>query len=421
MKSSKKMMEWYKITENVMDYIDYKEFGPAISQSAIKRDNKGNVVAIKMPNSNLRNEGKILSFNWKTLSTDNVVLRAKMKNLAEDINFCKAMADLRKCNALSDDTRMQQVLEAISVRWPNIIYLTQPELSGAITTALETIGDSNYDDAVCNFMAEAILRTAANLYSEKVEKIIKLSGVKFEATDDAYLDFQNVAQKFFKFIDENVKLEMQVFVDLYNALVEVHKLARDERNEGVLSEVNNYLRELKSVLEQETEPTLELAGEVANWLAMLVETNLETGPWNVSNEPYITTAGEHPNMAKLAAKPYNPADDFSGNWGDPAPVSDGTAASYKNGRGAEEMRNDAWGNWSNADTWPDLTNKYCKSGGVWTMKGERGADVSGDNDWSRYNSGDTWPALQNPNVEKEAGGVGGSGYKAKSDNLVVDK
>lgn len=415
----RKMKEWYNLAENVFNYMDYQEFGPVASQSEVKKDEKGNVVAIRIPDARSRNEGKILSFNWKTLTADNTVLRAKMKNLAEDTNFCKAMRDLKQCNAMSDNEKLVSVLEAVVARWPNVIYLTQAELAEAISTALETIGANNYDDKMCEFMAEGILRTAADAYPDKVEKIVKMSGIKFETSEDKYIDFQKVVHQFYTFLDENLQLEMQVFVDLYNALVEVHKLANEEGNSAIVNDVHGYLKELKSVIEHESEPTLDLAGEVAAWLANLVETNLEGGDWDVNNTPYMTVNGSHPQMAKDAAKPYAPSADFSGDWGDPAPVSDGK--SYK-GKLADEMRNDAWGNWANDDTWPGLSNPYVKgANATWLMKGPDSAATTGTDDWSRYQSNDTWPALQNPYCPKEAGGVGGSGYKMKSDNLVVDK
>ncbi len=400
--TKKKMKEWFNLTENVFNYLDYQEFGPTIKNSEVERDEKGNVVTLRIPNSKTRNEGKILSFNWKTLNTDVMILRSKMKNLAEDVNFCKAMADLRKCNALADRKHLQEVLEAVVVRWPNVIYLSQDELAQAISKSLDTIGETAYDDQTCVFMAEGILRTACEAYEERVDKVIKLSGIKFEATDDKYLDFQNVASKFYDFIDKNTMLEMQVFVDLYNALVEVYKLAHEEGNEFLMGETTSYLRELKPVIDQEIEPSNELAGDISSWLRSLVETNLEGQDWN----------------AKNAAKGYTPSSDFSGDWGDPAPVSDGK--SYKGGL-ADEMRKNAWGNWSNDDTYPGLDNPYVPKAGDWTMKGEKGADKSGDSDWSRYQSNDTWPSLQNPYCPKEAGGPGGSGYKAKSDDLIVDK
>lgn len=419
--TKRKMKEWHNISENIFNYIDYQEFGPIAKESEIKKDDGGNVVAIRIPNTNARNEGKILSFNWKTLNTDLMVLRAKMKNLAEDVNFCKAMVDLRKCNALSDNKHLQEVLEAVVVRWPNVIYLTQAELAEAISVALNTVGETAYDDQTCAFMAEGILRTAVEAYDERVAKIIKLSGIKTENTDDSYLEFQRVAEQFYKFLDENTKLEMQVFVDLYNTLVEVYKLAHEEGNEYLQGEASSFLRELKAVCDQTVEPTLELAGDVAAWLSNLVETNLESEDWKVSNTPYMTVSGDHPQMAINAKKPYQPNTDFSGDWGDVAPVSDGK--SYKGGL-ADEMRKDAWGNWTNDDTWPALENPYVPAAKVWTMPGEKGADKSGEDDWSRYQSKDTWPALQNPYVPKEAGGEGGTGYKMKNGpetDLIVDK
>jgi hypothetical protein len=415
----RKMKEWFNISENVFNYIDYQEFGPVARQSEVKKDNTGNVVAIRIPNTNLRNESKIISFNWKTLNTDLMVLRAKMKNLAEDVNFCKAMADLRKCNALSDSNKLQGVLEAVVVRWPNTLYLTQSELAEAVGTALSTVGETSYDDQVCNFMAEGILRTAFGAYSERVEKILKLAGVKLESkSEDAYADFQNVVEKFYKFLDENTKLEMQVFIDLYNTLVEVYKAAHEEGNEFLMGEASSFLRELKGVCEQTAEPTLELAGDVAAWLSNLVETNLESGDWKVSNDGYTTVNGDNPQMAKNAAKPYTPSSDFSGDWGDPAPVSDGK--SYKGGL-ADEMRKDAWGNWANDDTWPSMNNPYVPKAGVWTMKGEKGADVSGDDDWSRWQSKDTWPDLQNPYQPKAETPYSYKMNNGKEDDLVVDK
>jgi hypothetical protein len=414
----RKMKEWLNLAENVMNYVDFQEFGPTVRESELRHDDKGNVVAVKIPNIKARNEGKVLSFNWKTLSADNVVLRAKMKNLAEDSNFCKAVADLKRCNNLSDNEKLQTVLEAIVTRWSDVIFLTHNELTEQISNALETIGQSNYDDQICEFMAEGILRTAVGAYEDRVNKIIKTSGVKYEATDDLYADFQNVAQKFFGFLDENTKLEMQVFVDLYNTLVEVNKLANDAKDDVLRTEVHAYLRELKAIIDQESKPSIELVAEVAEWLDHLVETNLESEDWDVSNTPHMTISGDHPEMAKKARQPYSPANDFSGDWGDPAPVSDGK--SYKGGL-ADEMRGDAWGNWTNSDTWPALDNPYVPKAGEWTMPKEKGADKDGTDDWSRFQSKDTWPNLENPYVPKEAGGPGGEGYKTKSDNLVVDK
>lgn len=413
-KDKRKIKEWMSLTENVFSYLDYQEFGPIARQSELQRDEKGNVVALKIPNAHTRNEGKILSFNWKTLNTDVEVLRSKMKNLAEDVNFCRAMGDLRQCNAISDEKKLEFVLEAVVKRWPNVIYLTQSELAKTISTALETSGASNYDDQTCEFMAEGILRTATEAYSERVEKLMKLSGIKYESTNDVYLDFQKVADKFFGYLDKNVTLEMQVFVDLYNSLTEVHKLAAQGGNVAVQGEAVTYLRELKSVIDQAAEPTLELADEVASWLVNLIETNLETQDWNVSNTPYITTNGSNPEMEKIAKKGYSPAADSSGDWGSELPVSDGK--SYKSGLD-KEMRN-SWGNYANKDTYPDLRNPLEKgSDTAWTMPKDTGVDK--DNGGLVYDGGkDAWPELKNIYCPSS---VTPQTYKAKSDDLIVDK
>src|SRR5581483_11868257 len=121
----------------------------------------------------------------------------------------------------------------------------------------------------------------------------------------------------------------------------------------------------------------------------LVETNLTDSPWDVSNSVHTTISGDHPAMAEKAKKGYSPASDFSGDWGDVAPVSDGK--SYRGGL-ADEMRNNAWGNWSSEDTWPGLSNPYVpKPFGDYKMKGEKNATEDGESDWSRWQSSDTWP------------------------------
>jgi hypothetical protein len=265
-------------------------------------------------------------------------------------------------------------------------------------------------------MAEGILRTAIDAYAERASKIVRLSGVTLkDKSDDFYEDFRRVTNAFYKSLDESLKEEMQVYTDLYNALVEVYKVAQSESNELIRSEANEYLRELKSVLEQESKPNLELAEQVAGWLVNLVETNLEGNDWDVSNSPHITTVGDHPQMAKNAQKGYSPASDFSGDWGDSAPVSDGK--NYK-GNLANIMRTDSWGNWSSEETYPGLTNPYAKGvDATWTMKGEKGVDKEDGLAFDGPDK-DTWPNLDNPYCPKAETP---QSYKMKSDNLVVDQ
>jgi hypothetical protein len=418
-KASKKMLkEWARLTENVNGYLDFQELGPVVSQSEVRADDKGNVTAVKIPTTHVRNEAKILNLTYKNmLDTELKVLRGKMKTVHEDAAFCHAMADLRRANSLSDNVKLEQVLEAIATKWPEVLYLTQTELASEISQALESVGESNYDDEMCIFFAEGILRTATNAFSERVNRIARLTGNELDK-DNVYESFQNIVHKFYPTLDEQAALEMQVFVDLYNAMVEVHTLARNEGNEALCEETVEYLKGLHSILRQEAEPNLQLAAEAAGWLAALVEANVAGAEenWNVSNSTYLTKVGEHPRMAWCANQGDAIPSKYPGDWGGKLPVSDGK--SYKNGM-EEEMRNRAWGNWSSDETWPSLKNPYIlKPFGDYKMK-EKSAVDDGQSDWSRWQSNDTWPNLQNPNVKESPWRKGH--YKMKSDNLVEDK
>jgi len=394
------MKEWNNICENVFDYIDYKTYGPVLDKATINHDDKGNVVNIAIPKTKTRNEAKLLSFDWNTMATDVKVLRGSGKYLCESNDFCKAIADLKRQNAVSDSAALEESLENIVSQWPNVLYLTQEELTGTIKCALETVDAKNYDDNTCEFMSEGILRTAHHAYVDRVEKIMRLSGAKVnEDAEDKYSEFKNTVDAYFPTLDESAMLEMQVFADLYEAIRNIHELAKEDGNEELAIETGTQLEELIPVLQQETAPSLDIAANAAAWLTSVVETNLETTPWDASgmspnNQVYITNHGEHPRMAQNASKGYSPAADASGNWGDSAPVSDGK--NYK-GSLADEMRSRAWGNIGGGDTYPSLQNPYIPSAQIPTMVPATGVDKEAGNGVNDGGS-DTWPALQNPYI-----------------------
>lgn len=416
------MKEWNVMCENVMDYLDYKEFGPTVKMSQVERDDRGNVTSVIMPTLQKRNEAKILSFNWKTLDHEVKVQRSKMKKgLSEDVNFCKAMADLKRYNNISDNSSLEETLEAIVKHWPNVLYLTHAELAEQIGSALETASVKNYDDDTCNFMAEGILWKAHNAYTDRVRKISTLAGVAPVTTtegEDAFVNFRNVCDKFYPQLDEADNAELKVFVDLFNALNEVYKTASETGDEATRAEVTKYLQNCDAIINRETEVDLDLAENIANFLFDLTEANVEGAKedWDVSNSSHETINGDHPRMSWAAKQNDAVPSKYPGDWGGTAPVSDGK--SYHNGM-EDEMRGQSWGNYADSDTYPDMRNPYIpKPFGDYKMKGEEGADTAGTDDWSHYQSKDTWPNLQNPNTPQEKVG---KGYKMKNDNLVVDQ
>lgn len=235
------------------------------------------------------------------------------------------------------------------------------------------------------------------------------------------LNSKNVADKLFKQLDESDNADLKVFADLYKALHEIHKIANESGDEVTKVETGDLMSECEAILNRETKPNLEIAEQIANYLQDLLEANVDgaSETWDISNGVHNTVNGDHPRMNWAAKQTDAVPSNHLGDWGDEAPVSDGK--SFKNGL-ADEMRNRSWGNHGGEGTYPSLKNPYVPEPfGDYTMKGEEGAEKAGTDDWSRWQSEDTWPNLKNPYVPKEAGGTGGTGYKMKSDNLVVDK
>jgi hypothetical protein len=387
--------EWSALCKNVLDYLSFKKSGPVLGETQIRRDDKDNVIAVRVPTSEAANQKSLLKLQYDhMLDTDVEVKRWHAKSLSEDAKFCKAVNELRRHNALSDASGLEEALENVVSNWPGVIYLTQSELSTTIREALEVLKATNYDDQTCDFMAEAILRTAQEVYTDRVERIVKLAGGKICDECDQYLAFQDIVNTFYPAVDENYQREMTVYADLYEALRQVHGATTENYIKVTTA---GHLNDLSAVLQQQIQPDTKVVEEAANWLLHLIETNLAGGPWVISNKPHQTVVGDHPAMAQKAKQGYAPASDFSGDWGDPAPVSDG-----KNYRGglADEMRNRGHGNWANAETYPELKNPYIpKPFGDYTIKGEKSVDKVSDAT-SQWSSGDTWPALQNPYVPK---------------------
>lgn len=383
--------EWHILAENVVDYINYCDFGPIVKESYVSKDENNNVVAVKVPTIKMRNEAKVLQFNWKTLNTDVAVKRKQSKSLHENEKFNLNVAEIKKQNALSDEKSLEEALQNAATNWPQVLYLTQNELTGQVKVALETVGASNYDDSTCEFIAEGLLRTAHELFVDKVARILKLAGAKVnESANDKYIEFKNVVEQYYKNLDESTALEMQVFVDLYEALRNVYEIATEEQDKEIAVETATHLDSLLSIIRQESEPSLDVASEAADWLYDVVETNLEGMDWEVE-EPVVSATGDHPEVRQHAKKSYSPASDFSGYDKDVQMTSDGKVSD----EAASELANDGPSNEGGEDVYPNLNNPYVLKNGDCKIVGEK--DVDSDSDQLAHVGGqDAWPNLQNP-------------------------
>lgn len=424
-KVGKDLAEAYITSQNVLDYVEFMKVGPTLAEAVTKVDENGNLTGIRIPARNLRNEAKLQRFDWKVLNAKAMDCRKKIPYFCENQNFCKAVAQLKRQNAFSDAQGLEESLDHIVKNFPEVLYGTQSEIANIVAEALNTAGVNNFDDETCEFMAEGILRKAHQAYTEKVSQILHLaSAPKMQEGSDPYIHFQKVAEGFFPALDEKFGLEQKVFADLYEALDVVYAKANRRGDNATKNEAASYLNELAAVLNNQAKPELDLAEEAAEYLSYIIETNLDSGIWVVSNTPHMTVNGDHPDMAKKASHGYTPSSDFSGNYGDPAPAIGSDDMKYKGGKHSKEMRHNAWGQEGGNEVFPTLNNPYVpKPYGTYTMKGEMGVDKS-NTGMSLDASNDTWPSLKNPYVPKEAGATGGKGYKMKNGkdtDLVTDR
>jgi hypothetical protein len=404
------MKEFYSLAENVLGFVHYHNFGPLLQESVIHRDQKGNVVAVKMPTLKIRNENRILTLNHKhQIDSDVKVVREEAHGLATDVRFCKAVAELKRHNNFSDNEALKECLNNLVGQFPSVLYLSQTELSHTVAEALDTAGVANYDDQTCDFIAEGILRTAYDVFGDRVERILRFAQADVQTEGDAYVHFQDVVHKFFPTLDENYTLQMQVFTDLFNAVNEVWGLATEAGDAATVKDAETILEELSAIVDGQATADINLAEEVAEWLAQYVESNLEGGEWQIPG-PHVTINGDHPAMNDKARKSYSPAQDAGAD-----------AEAWHNRATEKQFTGSMWTNVGGEGIFPNLNNPYIpKPFGDYTMKGEKGVDKDngGEGTWQDSN---TWPNLTNPNVPKAETP---KSYKMKNGpetDLVVDK
>ena len=390
----KTMKEWNNLTENVLGYVNHKEMGHVYKECFVEHNDNGDIVGIKIPTVSKANEGKVLSFDWKTIDAEVKVLRNKGKGLVKNENFIKSVAQIKKYNNVSDNNMLETSLENAVKNFPELVYVTQDELAAMVKESLVAVGARNFDDNTCNFIAEGLLRTAHHAYSDRVGKITNLAGATVcEDCEDKYPGFKEVADKFYKYIDESSNSELKVFEDLLEALENLKALAEKLGDKDIASETSQLIDECILVVNQEEEPDVQLAEFVANYLKDIYESNLGSEDW-AEELPTISTNGDHPVLLNKAKKTYSPADDLEDKKvvDSAAPVSDGKTIVNDLD---DEMKDNGWGNVGGDNVYPSLNNPYVPNAMEFTMKGEKGVDKESE-DLGTNQGKDTWPNLQNP-------------------------
>jgi len=385
--AKKKLNEWSGLTKNILEFVDFRENG-YVNNFSIARDAQGNVTSVKIPRSKLQNEAKILGFKWKTLNTEVMDQRDLSKCLSKSELWGKACADMKKYNSMSNGSKLEETIENVVAAWPHLIYLTESELATLIKETLVSEGVRNFDDTVCQFLAEGVLRTAFDNYKDKVNGIYKLANV-FESGD--YDHFKSVSEGLFEKLDEVKQAEETALHDLYKAVNEVAEIADRHADSTTKHEVGTCLASLEAALRESAVDKIAIMEEAALMLKGAVESNLPmSGSWHVSDKVEDTVTGEVPVLSKYAKVDGHPSKYTSTK----APfVSDGK--NYHK-QGVDDMK-DGYLTMDEKDVYPHVHNPYVPKAGDFKIHGEKTIDSESDK-LAQEGGNDTWPSLKNPYI-----------------------
>jgi hypothetical protein len=385
MKNKAKMESLNLLANNVIEYITFKENGNVYNNVSIKRDSLNNVVALKIPVSKARNEGAIIKAQSEKHTRFISESRESAKLVAREGNWVRACTDLKRFNAISDNKALETAFENVASAWPNLLFLTEAELATKIKETLTNSGASNFDDSTCEFLAEGILRTAHRAYTDNVTKITSVVGAMTESND--YNHFSKVAEKVLTSVDNNTKLETQVFSDLYRGLSEVYRAAERIGDEATKAETASLLSDVELVLNGEEKDTIRVAEEAALYIQTVTEAalNLDGMTWHVAS-PHESETGDNPAIhgyADVDAVPGKHTGKFkSSPFSDGKTVRTGTEDHYTSMKGK--------------DLFPNMENPYAPKPGDFKMHGEKA--IEDDKEYTKYSGSDVFPALKNPYI-----------------------
>jgi hypothetical protein len=328
----------------------------------------------------------MLSFNWKTLNTNVMHQRDLMKMLAHNAHWGLACKDMKKSNAMSDASKLQETIENVVAAFPSVIYLTEGELAKLISDTLIGENAKNFDDETCFFLAEGVLRTCYDNYKDKVNQIFKLADM-FES--DSYEGFKQASENMVEKLDEVAKTERMAFEDTYKALNNLAGLAEHFGDASIKHEIAGYMGDIENALTGKKAFDLDVLEEAAAMLKAVANLPM-SGDWHVSDKVGHTVTGDVEAIAKYAKIDGTPGKYASTR----SPfVSDGK--SYDK-QGIEDLKQ-GYLTQDNNDVYPNVKNPYVPKAGDFKIHGEK--TIDSDSDVLGYDDGpDTWDKLKNPYI-----------------------
>jgi len=371
------------LSNNVLEFVNFKESGNVFSDVSVRKDAQNNVVAMKVPTSKLRNEGRIVQSTSNKHNKFIQEARENAKRVMRESNWVRAVNDLKRLNAVNDNQALETTLENVAAAWPNLLFLTESELTSNIKVTLENSGAVNFDDNTCKFLAEGILRTAHKAFTDHVNKIYASAGSVSESND--YSDFAKVAEGVLARTDRDAKVETQVFSDLFRGLSEVYRVAERMGDEATKAETASLMSDVEAVLSGDEKENLRVAEEAALYLQTISEANLEGGEWTPAT-PHVSDVGDNPMIHKYPSVNGSPG-------ANPGPFK---SSPFSDGKDVKVGVEDHYTSMKGADLFPNMENPYAPKAGEFKMKGEK--SVGDDKDFGGYQTADTYPALKNPYI-----------------------
>jgi hypothetical protein len=379
-----KVNEWASVLDNFYNYVG----GIYLNESNVVHNEQGDVVSVVIPTRQVRNEGKVIQIKLDVLKADVKVLREAAHRVVNSPEFCKAVAQLKRLNNISDNDGLEECLGNIVGRFPSLIALSQTELAEAVSKALKFAGEVNFDDATCGFMSEGILRTAFESFPEKVEAILRLSETSKSDNEDSYLDFQSRIAGFYSKIDESIAKEVKLTADVYNAISDVAQMAESLQDNELKSEAGVILYELEPSLESGS-INLNDVEIAAEWLVNFFESNLDSeNGWGYVDNPEETANGETSKVRANSGFGYSPKSDLEAG----TRSHEITPDSMKLDGEKIDQGSPGFG-WQNfhSDIWPQTKNPYLPSSIKYVGPKGESDDVNSDAGMASKNvSGETW-------------------------------
>ena len=383
--SSKALKEWSTVSKNIFDYIDFRTFGaPTLSETV--KDKLGNVITLAVPRSQLKNEAKILSFNWKTLNTDVMHQRDLMRVLAHNTHWGLACKDMKRCNGMSDVSKLQETIENVVAAFPGVIYLTERELAKLINDTLVKENVKNFDDDSCFFLAEGVLRTCYDNYKDKVNQIFKLADM-FES--DSYEGFKHASEIMVEKLDEVSHTERMAFEDTYKALNGLANIAEHFGDASIKHEISGYMGDIENALIGRKSFDLDVLEEAAAMLKAAANLPM-SGDWHVSDKVGNTVTGDIESMSK-----YSKIDGTPGKYASTRSPFVSNGKDYDK-QGIEDLKK-GYLTHDGSDVYPNVKNPYVPKAGDYKIHGEK--TIDSDSDVLGHDDGPgTWDKLKNPYI-----------------------